>query len=272
MRTTARRVAKALVLPVLIASTLVGCGGDDEGASPSPTSATTGATTTAPATTASSAPATSAASTPGSSVSSTLPGKSQCPPIAARAPQPTDATIPIDFDGSGTAETLRVYQQGADWHVRGEFGGYAFDDQVVPGSGPMAPVGAARLNPSDANQEAWVKVANGAYTEILTIFVFRDCRLQRATLDGEPAAFPVGASVRNAVGIGCFMFDQGIEVFSTTSDDGVLYSGESQLYTLDVTAQPAPTLEPVAGWPMPVSPRTAGGPLGQLSCGDLGPP
>jgi len=257
-----------LTAVALVGLTLAGCGGDDEGATP------TTVPTSVPTTTASTSPSASSTTVvpgPGSTAPSGPADKSQCPPIAARAALADDETIPIDFDGDGTAETLRVYRDGTEWHVRGELAGYAFHDQVVPGSGPMAPVGAARLNPSDATQEAWVRVGNGAYTGILTIFVFRDCELQRATLDGEPVALPVGASIRNAAGIGCFMFDQGIEVFTTTSEDGILYSGESELYTLDVTSQPAPTLDLVAGYPMPVPPGPSQNHLGGLSC-DLGPP
>ncbi len=97
--------------------------------------------------------------------------------------------------------------------------------------------------------------------------MFRDCELQRPTLDGEPFEVPVGASIRNAAGVSCFMFDQGIEVFDTQSEDGITYTGESQLYTLDVTSQPAPTLDPVAGWPMPVDAGTPQSHLSRLTCG-----
>ena len=158
---------------------------------------------------------------------------------------------------------------GGDWHVRGEIGGDGFHDQVVVPLGPagVEPIFGARLNPSDDTEEAWVRIGTGAYAGILTIFVFRDCELQRPTLNGDPFEVPVGASIRNAAGVSCFMFDQGIEVFDTQSEDGITFTGESQLYTLDVTSQPAPTLEPVAGWPMPVDAGTPQSHLSRLTCG-----
>ena len=63
--------------------------------------------------------------------------------------------------------------------------------------------------------------------------------LQRVQLNGSPAEFPVGATVTAADGVACFGFDTGIEVFTTTSTDGVTYTGSSNLYTIDLTTSPA---------------------------------
>ena len=108
-------------------------------------------------------------------------------------------------------------------------GGDGFHDQVVTPLGPSSvePIFAARLNPSDATEEAWVKIGTGAYAQIVTIFVFQGCELRRPTLDGNPVELAVGASVRNASGVSCFMFDQAIEVFDTTSEDGITFNGQS---------------------------------------------
>ncbi len=250
MGRTGRTVGIVLVLSLA----LVACGGGDDEDAAGPTSS------------AATAPSTSEVPVPGSTVT-TSPTAQTCPPIAARAPLASDETIPVDFDGDGTDDTLRAYVDGGDWHVRGEIGGDGFHDQVVTGVGPgtVKPLFGVRLNPSDATEQAWVKVGSGAYTSILTIFVFQDCELVRPTRDGNPAEFAIGASVRNAVGVTCFMFDQGIEVFEATSDDGVTYSGQSQLYTIDFESHP-PLMKPVAGWPMPVP---AGSPRTNLACGSL---
>ncbi len=148
--------------------------------------------------------------------------------------------------------------------------GDGFHDQVVAAVGPGAvePIFAAHLNGSDPSEVAWVKVGSGAYASIVTIFVFQGCQLVRPVLDGNPVELPVGASVMNAAGVACFMFDQGVEVFDTTSTDGITFSGQSQLYTLDVGNQP-PTLDPVVGWPMPVPPSSPDSHLSHLTCGSL---
>ncbi len=250
-----RHTGLSLVVVTLL---LAGCTGGDDEAPTTTTASTDGATTTVEQTT-TAAPATS------STVATAPADGDPCPAIAARAPQASDETIPVDFDGDGTPDTLRVYLAGSDWHVRGEIDGSGFHDQVVPTAGPsgVTPIFGARVNP-DATEEAWVKIGSGASAAIVTLFVFRDCELLRPTLQGDPAELTLGASVRNASGVTCFMFDQGIEVFTTTSEDGVNHSGQSQLYTLDATSQPVPTLDPVEGWPMPVettSPRT------NLACG-----
>lgn len=259
-----KRVRGGMALLAALGLALTACGGSDDDALTTPTTAAGASPTTGPAT-----PATTVAPGAGSTVVSEPDGESACPALPAVPTQATDESIPVDFDGDGTADSLRAYLADGDWHVRGEMGGVGFHDQVVVPRGPagLEPLFGARLNPSDDTEEAWVRIGTGAYAGIVTIFVFRDCELQRPTLDGEPVELAVGASVKNAAGVSCFMFDQGIEVFDTQSDDGVNFTGESQLYTLDVTSQPAPTLEPVAGWPMPVSTDNPAAHLSQLTCG-----
>jgi len=62
------------------------------------------------------------------------------------------------------------------------------------------------------------------------------------------------------------MLDQGIEVFERTSDDGITYTGESKLYTLDVAAVP-PRLDLVSGYPKPIPPNTPERELSRQTCG-----
>ena len=168
------------------------------------------------------------------------------PPVPANATDVT--TAPVDFDGNGTADLLRVYRVGSVWHVRAEIGGLGIDDEVIPGPGPsMSAVGGATINPG-LTEEAWVKVGQGAATDILGIYVFRSCDLQRVLLRGAgpvggPAEFPVGASATAADSVQCFGNNVGIEVETTTSSDGTNYSGTSQMYTLDLSG-PNPVLVP----------------------------
>ncbi len=168
------------------------------------------------------------------------------PPMPAGATNPT--TAPVDFDGDGTAETLRVYQLGSVWHVRAEEvvgavdvgpgDDVGLDDEVLAGSGPtMTAIGGATVN-NDTAEEAWVKVGSGSATDIIGVLVFQNCDLQRVGLNNAPAEFPIGITVTAADGLACFGFDTGIEVFATTSNDGVTYTGTSTLYTIDLSSTP----------------------------------
>jgi|GEM_PF-2320216 len=158
------------------------------------------------------------------------------PPVPSSASDIT--TAPVDFDGDGTAETLRVYQLGSVWHVRAEAGGVGLDDEVLAGTGPtMTAIGGATVN-NDTAEEAWVKVGSGAATDIVGVLVFLNCDLQRVELNNAPAEFPIGITVTAADGLACFGFDTGIEVFATTSNDGVTYTGTSTIYTIDLSSNP----------------------------------
>ena len=128
-------------------------------------------------------------------------------------------TAPVDFNGDGVADTFRVYRVGAVWHARAAISNVAISDVVVSGPGPsMTAVGGATVN-NDLRQEAWIKVGSGASTDILSLFVFRQCALQRIRLNGTPAVFPIGASLTHADGLQCFGFNVGIEVLTTNSND-----------------------------------------------------
>lgn len=169
-------------------------------------------------------------------------------------PEPTDAPCPhvpdvpdgatdvstadVDFTADGTADNLRIYQVGGVWHARVEVAGVGVSDVVLAGSGPMTAIGAATVG-GVPQREGWVKVGSGSATDILGLLVFRDCALERVTLEGVPAEFPVGVSATAADGVACFGFNTGIEIFTTTSTDGVTYTGSSSLYTIDYGTTPA---------------------------------
>lgn len=162
-----------------------------------------------------------------------------CPPVAAIPPGVTAVTTaPVDFNGDGTPDVLRVYQAGATWHARAEVAGTGIGDLVLTGPGPtMTAIGGATVDAFQP-EEAWVKVGSGSSTDIIGLLMYRDCKLQRVELNGSPAEFPVGVSATAADGVACFGFDTGIEVFTTTSTDGVTYTGNSNLYTIDQGSSP----------------------------------
>lgn len=158
----------------------------------------------------------------------------ECNPVGPVPGTATDVTTaPIDLDGTAPAETLRVYFDAGVWRVRVEAGGVGLQDVVLAGPGPtMSAIGGASVDniPFD---EAWVKVGSGSATDIVGLIVFRDCTLHRVLLGDDPAEFPVGITGTAADGVACFGSDTGIEVFTTTSADGVTYTGTSSLYTID---------------------------------------
>jgi hypothetical protein len=163
--------------------------------------------------------------------------QSGCPSIAPIASGSTNVTLASgDFAGDGSAnDVLKVYQLGSDWHVRVDIGGQGVDDDVLAGSGPMTAIGAATVN-NDPMDEAWVKVSSGSATDVVGMLAFHNCNLQRVKLNNAPAAFAIGSTVTADDGLGCFGFNVGIEVFSTTSNDGVTYNGISKIYTLDLSS------------------------------------
>lgn len=165
---------------------------------------------------------------------STLSGCPSIPPLASGITSVTQA--PGDFAGDGSAnDVLKVYQLGSAWHVRVDIGGQGVDDDVVAGAGPMTAIGATTVN-NDPVDEAWVKVSSGSGTDVVGMYAFHNCNLQRVKLNNAPAAFAIGSTVTADDGLSCFGFNVGVQVFSTTSGDGVTYTGTSKLYTLNLTS------------------------------------
>jgi hypothetical protein len=156
------------------------------------------------------------------------------PPIAGGATSVTQALG--DFAGDGTPnDVLKVYHLGSAWHVRVDIGGQGVSDHVLSGAGPMTAIGATTVN-NDAIDEAWVKVSSGAGTDVVGLLAFHNCNLQRVYLNNAPAAFAIGSTVTADDGLSCFGFNVGVEVFATTSGDGVTYNGTSKLYTLNLAS------------------------------------
>jgi hypothetical protein len=151
-----------------------------------------------------------------------------------------ETTAPGNFDGDGSPDVLRVYRSSGAWHARIEIGGNPVADVVLAGSGPMTAVGGASVDAVPVD-EAWVKVGTTPGKDVLGLLTLLGCELHRVSLEGTPAELPVGGTSTTADGVACFGFDVGLEVFTTTSTDGVTYTGTSSIYTIDYGNVP-PTL------------------------------
>jgi hypothetical protein len=175
------------------------------------TDAASRATTTSEATTTTGASSTSTSTTAvtanGRPVTTTTPAV-PCPLAPVPAGVTGVATRSGDFDGDRTADTLRAYKAGEDWHLRVELaGGNTGGDVVVSGVQPqtgLKPVGGFDIG-GNKGDEAFAVVGSGASTDILGLFVFSGCTLIRVTAGGTPAELTVGASALNRSGVSCVL-------------------------------------------------------------------
>ncbi|MDQ3897277.1 MAG: hypothetical protein M3326_08580, partial [Actinomycetota bacterium] len=90
-------------------------------------------------------------------------------------------------------------------------------------------VGGAHLDvgPSEA---AFAVVGRGAAGDNLGLFVLRACRLERVTLAGRPAEFPVGTGAGARSGLACQV--PGLVAYQATSTDGRFFQASSVGYLL----------------------------------------
>jgi hypothetical protein len=114
-----------------------------------------------------------------------------------------------------------------------------------------------------------VNAGQGASTDILTFFVYQNCKISQIHLNGSAALFPVGASTTHAQGVSCFGFNKGIEVFDTTSTDGDTYSGTSKIYTIQLGTPPELNLGATAAEKEDSSQGNAFTALSTFHCGNL---
>lgn len=205
----------------------------------------------------------------------TNPDAVACGPVPPLAPSAQDVTTaPVDFNGDGTADVLRVYRLGAVWHVRAEISGVVLDDDVVAGPGPtMAAIGGATVD-GDAFEEAWVKVGSGPPKDAVGLFTFGGCDLQRVVSDedGAPYSFEISVSSTHTDGLRCLGGNAGLETLETNSTDGgTTYTGHGQEYTL-LAFQSPPTLAPgLTNAYTETSTAPGFPPLTQFTCDGLGP-
>ena len=74
-------------------------------------------------------------------------------------------------------------------------------------------------------------VDHGASTNVVSLFVPVDCRLEAASIAGAPVALPIGGTVNHGDGLRCGKGDR-FEVLTATSDDGKTYQATSRTYRL----------------------------------------
>jgi hypothetical protein len=219
----ASRTACAVFATCGLSLGLVACGDDDDDVSSgettssapeSSTSTTEGSTTTAAPTTEAptSSPPTSAADCIGTAEGATA-----------------ESSAMGDVDGDGAPDTLEVVHDGAGtWHLQVTLasGGSSYTQLPSDGVGGMEMIGAADVD-SDGKEEIFVQTGSGASTAIIGLFTVQGgCDIERITLDGNPAEFPVGATVGNISGLQCSNVPEArsIIAFSGTSADGQTYA------------------------------------------------
>lgn len=241
-----RRLLSATALLVVLLS---GCGdGDGDGAA-STTSAGSATTTSTPATTA--------------ATSTTAPGV--CPGVSVPDAATDLTTAAADFDGDGADDELRAYRFAGAWQLQVSLAAGGGDDIVAEpfGQGTLSPVGGFDVD-EDGDDEAWVNVGVGGMSRLVGLFVFDDCTLAPAMLEGEAARFPVGGTFLSGNGVECAgpgSGDVDLTVFAGSSGDGTNYMVESSLLTLEGT-----TLTEVA---TDVFGAQAGTSAFTFDCGDL---
>lgn len=160
-------------------------------------------TTLAPSTTSTT---TSTTSTTTSTTTTVAPGV--CPQLD---PVPVGsvvfAGVPGDYDGDGLEDVLTTYldDSGSVWHMRVVFGGGGGVDDVIVDVDPVAParpIGGFDVD-GDGAEEVFITVGAGASTVLVGLYDVGDCFATRVTLEGQPAVFPIGASVGAVSGLSC---------------------------------------------------------------------
>lgn len=176
----------------------------------------------------------------GGKASSNVDTTTTAAPVAACAAGPavpagvTDINSgPGDFDGDGRPDRLSTYRlAGAGaWRVRVELlaGGSAEIELPATAAGVKA-LGGAPLDVGPS-QAALAVVGSDPAGVTVGLFVLRNCKLDRVTLAGAPAEFPVrtGATARN--GLACQA--AGLVAYSATTTNGQTYAAASVSYLLE---------------------------------------
>ena len=210
--------------------TLGACSGSGSSASSTSTDAAS-AEATAPET--SLAPVTVAAAGPDDSDASTdtlptiQPG--HCPAVAAAPSAASVTNDEADVDGDGAQDQLATYMVGDQWHLRVALaaGGGVDVPLASAGDGTVNVLGGIDID-AKKGDEVVVAVGNVDAGTLVGMLRFHDCTLTRILgPDGQPAAFPVGATATTANGLRCQ--PPGVVVLQGTSSDGNSFA------TTDVT-------------------------------------
>ena len=192
--------------------------------------------------------------------------------VAAGCPAPsgpagsTEATNAAgDFDGDGRADRLVTYRvsSGGAWRVRAELaaGGGAEAELPATADGVKA-VGGARLDVGPA-EAAFAVVGRGGAGTNFGLFVLRQCKLERVTLAGKPAEFPIGSGANSRSGLACQV--PGLVAYTAATGDGRFYQASTISYLLvGVILDEAHRATSTIGADDP-----ALAPYGAFSCGQL---
>jgi hypothetical protein len=172
-----------------------------------------------------SAPTTRTATTP-----STPPAG--CPALANAAATVDASTGAGDFDGDGRPDRLVTGRSsaGGPWRVRMELAAGGGGEAELPAAAEaVRAIGGARLDVGPAEAAFAVVGANAAGVN-LGLFVLRSCKVERVTLAGNPAEFPVRASAGARSGLGCQV--PGLVAYEATTTDGRFYQARTVSYLL----------------------------------------
>jgi hypothetical protein len=156
-----------------------------------------------------------------------------CPAGPALPAGATDLTSgPGEFDGDGRPDRLSTYRAagGGAWRVRVELlaGGSAETELPASAEGVKA-LGGSRLDVGPA-EAALAVVGSSAAGANIGLFVLRSCRLERVTLAGAPAEFPVRATATARNGVACQA--AGLVTYSATTTNGQTYQASTVSYLL----------------------------------------
>lgn len=171
------------------------------------------------------------------STTSTVDTSTTSAPACRADPIPAGAvdllSVPVDGDGDGVEDRLLAYVHADVGRLRVETGSGSEVEVEIderPGPAPFDPIGGHDLD-LDGRDELFVAVGTGAYTFHVGIWTLDDCRLDRLTVDGIPAAFPFGASSSNVAGLSC-PETGGIETVTASYVSESRFEGAYQRYEL----------------------------------------
>jgi hypothetical protein len=155
-----------------------------------------------------------------------------CPALPAATATTDTSTAAGDFDGDGRPDRLIAGRDGAAgaWRVRVELAAGGGGELPLPGATEgVKAVGGALLDVGPS-QAAFVQVGTNAAGVNVGLFVLRQCRLERVTLGGQPADFPVRTSAGARSGLACQV--PGLVAYEATSTDGRFYQARTVSYLL----------------------------------------
>lgn len=240
-----------------LAVTMLACGGS----SPTATGVAASTTTT---------PVVTTAPTPAKTGPSTTVGPAAaCPTVPLPGNATYQTTAPGNFDGDGQPDVLRAYQAAGAWHLRAELSAGGQVDVTVANVGAGDAVKAVGGFDIDENiiDEAFATVGSGAYAAIVGIWkAGGPCQLNRLTVNGQPSAFAVGASVGNRSGLRCVARTALQALQTQANNTGTQYTGTITNYDVVGSTLVLANTSP----PQVVAASDPGlAPYGSLTCGSL---